>query len=149
MDITDKSFDYLASRLKQANRQDMVSREKRGKIVIKDPSAVLNLKDDLIDEQIENRKIDDAVKYSTVTLGFNQSNTIIKEVIVNDDLSAYSIPFFTRLGLAFENGWRLFDEFVLLLINMWVFLLAGVITWWCITVYRQRAMERQQCALKK
>ncbi|MGZ3754478.1 MAG: DUF4349 domain-containing protein [Mucilaginibacter sp.] len=138
MDIDDKSLDYLSSQLKLKNRSELVNKEKKGKVVIKDPNAVLNLKDDLVDEQIGNRKIDDAVKYSVVSLSYYQSNAIVKEMIANDNPSDYSIPFFSRLGLAFENGWYVFKEAVLLLVNVWAFLLAGIIVWWAIRVYKRK-----------
>ena len=138
MDIEDKSLDYLSAKMKLNSRKDMVDQQKKGKIVIKDPSAVLNLRDDLVDEQIYNRKIDDAVKYSVVNLSFYQSNTIFKEIIANDDPSSYNLPFFKRVGLALSNGWYIFKEAILVVANVWVFLLAGVILWQIIIYYRRK-----------
>ena len=138
MDIEDKSLDYLSSQLKLNSRKELVSQQKKGKVVIKDPSAVLNLKDDLVDEQIGNRKIDDAVKYSVVSLSFYQSNSIVKEIIANDDPAAYSIPFFNRLGLAFANGWFIFKEVLILLADIWVFILAGAIGWQVVRLYKRK-----------
>jgi hypothetical protein len=129
MDISDKSLDYLSAQLKLKSRAELVSQQKKGKIIIKKPEDVLNLKDDMIDQQIGNRQIDDAVKNSIVTLSFYQSNTINKEVIANDDPSAYNLPFFRRLGLAIENGWGLFVNVIIGLANLWVFILAGVGVW--------------------
>ena len=138
MDIDDKSLDYLSAQLKLKNRNELVNKEKKGKVIIKDPSAVLNLKDDLVDEQIGNRKIDDAVKYSVVNLTYYQSNVIVKEMIANDNPSDYSISFFSRLGLAFENGWYVFKEALLLVVNAWAFVLAGIIAWWAIRIYKRK-----------
>jgi hypothetical protein len=95
MDIEDKSLDYLGARLKLKNRSEMVAQQKTGKIKIKRPEDVLWLKDDMVDGQISNKKIDNAVNFSTVSISFYQSNTIYKEVIANDDPSAYRLPFFT------------------------------------------------------
>ncbi len=142
MDMEDKTLDYLSSQLKVNGRKEFLNQHKKGKVVIKDPSAVLMLKDDLIDEQINNRKIDDAVKYSVVSLNFYQSNTILKEVVANDDPSAYNIPFFKRLGLAFSNGWYIFKEVILMLINAWVFIAAAVIAWLMLRAYRKRMLLR-------
>jgi hypothetical protein len=138
MDIEDKSLDYLSARMKLNSRKDMVDQQKKGKIVIKDPSAVLNLRDDLVDEQIYNRRIDEAVKYSVVNLSFYQSNTIFKEIIANDDPSSYNLPFFKRVGLALNNGWYIFKEALLVLANVWVFVLAGVALWQIIIYYRRK-----------
>jgi hypothetical protein len=136
MDITDKSLDYLSAQLKLKNRAELVSQQKKGKIVIKKPEDVLNLKDDMIDQQIGNRQIDDAVKNSIVTLSFYQSNTINKEVIANDDPSAYNLPFFRRLGMAIENGWGIFVDVIIGMANLWVFILAGIGVWVLIRNYR-------------
>ena len=138
MDIEDKSLDYLSAKMKLNSRKDMVDQQKKGKIVIKDPSAVLNLRDDLVDEQIYNRRIDEAVTYSVVNLSFYQSNTIFKEIIANDDPASYNLPFFKRVGFALGNGWYIFKEAILVLANVWVFILAGVILWQIIIYYRRK-----------
>jgi hypothetical protein len=141
MDIEDKSLDYLQSQLKLKNRADLVAREKTGKVTIKDPTAVLNLKDDLVDEQISNRRIDDEVKYSTISLSFYQSNTIYKEVIANDDPSAYNPPFYKRIANALENGWQLFSEIIIGLMNLWVFILVGIAAW--IVIVKRKLFWKQ------
>ncbi len=138
MDIEDKSLDYLSAKMKLNSRKDMVDQQKKGKIIIKDPSAVLNLRDDLVDEQIYNRKIDDAVKYSVVNLSFYQSNTIFKEVIANDNPASYNLPFFKRVGLALSDGWNLFKELLIVLINAWALILAGVVLWQAILFYKRK-----------
>jgi len=142
MDISDKSLDYLAAQLKLKSRTELVNQQKSGKIVIKHPEDVLNLKDDMTDEQIGNRQIDDAVKNSIVSLSFFQSNTINKEVIANDDPSAYNIPFFKRLGMAMENGWDLFVEVIIALANIWVFIVAGIGVWIIIRYYKKRVLVK-------
>ena len=140
MDITDKSLDYLSAQLKLKSRTELVNQQKKGKIIIKKPEDVLNLKDDMIDQQIGNRQIDDAVKNSIITLSFYQSNTINKEIIANDDPSAYNLPFFKRLGMAIESGWGLFVDVVIGLANIWVFILAGIGVWVVIRYYKGRVL---------
>ncbi len=138
MDIEDKSLDYLSAKMKLNSRKDMVDQQKKGKIIIKDPSAVLNLRDDLVDEQIYNRKIDDAVKYSVVNLNFYQSNTIFKEVIANDNPASYNLPLFKRVVLGLSDGWNLFKELLIVLINAWALILAGVVLWQAILFYKRK-----------
>ncbi|MES2378057.1 MAG: DUF4349 domain-containing protein [Bacteroidota bacterium] len=138
MDLEDKTLDYLSSQLKVTGRREFLNQQRKGKVVIKNPADVLLLKDDLIDQQISNRRIDDAVKYSTVSLSFYQSNTILKEIIANDDPSAYNIPFLSRMGLAFGNGWYIFKEFMLVLANAWVFIVAGIIVWVALRSYKRK-----------
>jgi len=129
LDISDKSLDYLAARLKLQSRQELLSQQKKGTIIIKNPANVLLLKDDMVDQQMGNRQIDDAVKYSVVSLSFYQSNTIYKETIVNDDPSAYNLPFYKRFMECIGNGWSLFELFILGLANIWVFIAAGFGVW--------------------
>jgi predicted small lipoprotein YifL len=139
MDIEDKSLDYLSSQLKLNSRKELISQQKKGKVIIKDPSSVLYLKDDLVDEQIGNRKIDDAVKYSIISLNFYQSNTISTENIANDDPSAYNVPLFQRLCMAFGNGWNIFIDVMVGLANLWVFIIAGTVLWRGIVYYKSRS----------
>ena len=136
MDITDKSLDYLSARLKLKSRTELVNQQKKGKITIKNTANVLNLKDEMVDEQIANKEIDNAVKYSTVSLSFYESNTISKEVIANDDPSAYELPFFKRVSMAFENGVQLFEDTFITLINLWLFIIIALGCWLLFKKYR-------------
>jgi len=138
MDIEDRSLDYLSDRLKLKDRQELVNQQKQGKIKIKNPNDVLSLKDDMVDAKIGNLKTDDEVKYSVLSLNFYQSDTILKENIANDDPSAYNIPLLQRLGLAFANGWEIFMDMLVGLINLWVFILAGIAIWMGYRFYRKR-----------
>ena len=138
MDIEDKSLDYLSAQLKLNSRNQLIAQQKQGKITIKDPGAILNLKDDLVDEQINNRKINDEVKYSVISLSFYQSNTINKEVVANDDPSTYNLPFLSRFGMAFSNGWYLFKELVILLADIWVFIVIGAGVWLFARYYKRK-----------
>lgn len=138
LDITDKTFDYLSAQLKLKSRDELVRQQKTEKIIIKDPAKVLDLKDDMIDQQVGNRQIDDAVKNSVVNLSFFQSNTINKEMIANDDPTAYGLPFFKRLLVACENGWNLCLDIIIGLANIWILLLAGALVWWGVRNYKKR-----------
>jgi hypothetical protein len=140
MDIEDKSLDYLASQLKFNSRKELVSQQKTGRVVFKDPNSVLDLKDGLVDEQINNKMIDDQVKYSVISLSFYQSNTISKEIIANDDTSDYNLPFLTRAGMALTNGWYMFKELIIAGLNIWVLLVLGIGAWVLVRVrvYRKK-----------
>jgi len=138
LDITDKTFDYLSAQLKLQSRDELVKQQKTGRIIIKDPAKVLDLKDDMIDQQIGNRQIDDAVKNSVVNLSFYQSNTINKEVIANDDPSAYGLPFFKRLLMACENGWNLCLDIIIGLANVWFLVAIGGLVWFGLRHYNRK-----------
>ena len=136
MDITDKSLDYLSSQLKLKNRSEMISQQKAGNIIIRKPEDVLQLRDDMIDQQINNLGINNSVKNSVVTLSFYESDTIKKETIANDDPSAYNLAFFRRLGMAVQNGWEIFVGVIVGLANLWVFILIGLVVWFIIRHYK-------------
>lgn len=127
MDIEDRSLIYLESQLRLDSRKELLGQQKKGRIKLQSPEDVLVFKDGLVDEQINKRRIDKAVKYSTVGLKFSQHNTISKEVIANDDPSVYRAPFLNRLGLAMLSGVQLFTDVVVGLAHLWLFIISGII----------------------
>ena len=138
MDIDDRSLDYLSEQLKLNDRQELVAAQKAGQIKIKNPTNVLLLKDDMVDQKIQNLRTDLAVKYSVVSLSFYQTDNVVKEIIPNDDPSAYNIPFFQRLALSLVSGWSIFVDLFMGLMNLWVFILCGLGIWWAIAAYKKR-----------
>jgi hypothetical protein len=138
MDIEDKSLEYLSTKLKAENREELVDQQKTGKVVLKHPAETLGVKDDIVDKEINNLKTDEDVTYSTVMLSFYQTDTISKETVANDDPSAYNIPFFQRLTLAFANGWAIFVDVLIGLTNIWMFILAALAAWRGIVYYKKR-----------
>jgi len=140
MDIEDKTLDYLSSQLRLNSRTQLVSQQKAGKIKIKDPAAVLMLKDDMIDEKISNKRIDEAAKNSVVEMSLFQSDSVIKEHIANDDPAAYQLSFFKRLLFAITNGWNLFAAFIIGIANLWLFILAGLGVWLLVKFYKRRVL---------
>jgi hypothetical protein len=138
MDIEDKSFDYLSSKLKANNRKDYVARQDQNKLTTKNLDATLAVKDNLVDEQVNNLKTDAAVRYSVVALSFYQNKTISKEMIANDDPSAYHSPFFNRLLMAVANGWFMFAEVILGLANLWMFMLVAFGVWLLFRMYKRK-----------
>jgi hypothetical protein len=133
MDIEDHTLDYLSNRLKLNSREQLISQQKAGKVIIKNPANVMLLKDDMIDQQIDNNRINIAAKYSTVSLNLYQSNTISKEIIANDNPSSYHLPFFSAMLQALNNGWFIFKELLLGLTN-----LCGLVVWLVIRKYKRK-----------
>lgn len=139
MDIEDKTFDYASAQLKVKNRKEWIAQTKSiDKESAKDPDAILALKDNMVDDQINNLKTDAAVKYSTIILSFYQDKIISKQLIANDDPSAYHPPFFSRLLLALANGWYLFAEIILGLANAWIFILTASAIWLGYKYYKKK-----------
>ncbi len=143
LNIEDKSLDYLATRMKANNRAKLVSQHRAGKVTIKSPTAVMNLEDDLVDERIENLKTDREVKYSTISLSFYQNNTVLKEILLDDNPSAYDLPFFKRLTLALANGWWLFTELIIAVANIWMLLVVAAII---VVLVRNYKIKRRNTA---
>jgi hypothetical protein len=139
MDIEDRTLDYLSAKLKANNRKELVKDQKSGRITLKHPDEILTVKDDIIDKQISNLKTDEQVAYSTITLNFYQNDTILKEIMANADPSAYNIPVMQQVRLSFTSGWIIFMDIVVAMINLWVFVLAGVMIWVAYKLYRKRS----------
>jgi hypothetical protein len=148
MDIEDKSLDFLSAKLKLNSRKELVDQQKKGKVTIKNPLNVLLLKDDMVDGQIDNLKIDAAVKYSVITLNFYQSNTIVNETIANDDPSAYQLPFAKRMLNSLNYGWFMFTELVLAIANLWVFIFAGIGAWMLVRYYKRKHPQFLRTTIK-
>ena len=137
IDIKDKTFEYLSTRLKAKNKENFTTREETTKSA--NQEKILQGKDDLIDRHLTNSRLDDSVKNSTITLFFYETNVIKKEIIANDDLSAYNPPFFTRLTLALQTGWNLFVDLIVGLANIWVLLLSACAAWF---IYKRVITKR-------
>jgi hypothetical protein len=138
MDITDKSLEYLSTKLKLKNQYELIGQQKNGESNAKDPDNLLALKNSMVDQQIGNRKIDDSVKNSTITLSFYENNIINKELIANDNLSAYNLPFSKRLSMSIENGWDVFVDVFVLIANLWILIPIGAGAWLVVRYYKKK-----------
>lgn len=138
MDIEDKTLDYLASNLKVQSRSEIIAKQKTNNIKIKNAESVMALKDDLIDQKINNRRIDYETKYSTISLSFYQTNTIAKEIVVNDDPASFRVPFFAQLGNSIVNGWAGFNDVIIFLANLWVLFVLAAIAWYGYFMYKRK-----------
>ncbi|MCC8410808.1 DUF4349 domain-containing protein [Mucilaginibacter sp. UR6-1] len=138
MDIEDNTLQYLESQLRMDSRKELVKQQKQGRIKLKNPQDVLIFKDALVDEQINTKRIDAAVKYSTVSLNFFQNSTIIKERIPDTDPAIYNISFLLRLKQSLVNGVLLVADVFIALANLWVFVMIGVAMWLVYKYYRKK-----------
>jgi hypothetical protein len=142
MDISDKTLDYLSTRLKLKNQNELVKGQKEVGSDKKNPDDLLAFKNNMVDKKISDLKIDDSVKNSIVILSFYQDNIISKKIIANSDLSTYNLPLLKRLGMSLENGWRVFVEAVVAIANFWVVIPFCVGIWVGIRYYhRKKALE--------
>ncbi|QNK64862.1 DUF4349 domain-containing protein [Pedobacter sp. PAMC26386] len=138
----DVSLTYLSNKLKNQNKVDAVTQ--LNKVVPKQKTSAveksLAIKDDYIDNKVNNLFTDRNVKYSTITLSFYQNNTIKKMIVPNDDLSDFRPDFFRRLWLNFGSGWSIFKEFILVLANLWVFIPLAAAVYFIFRYYRRKKL---------
>lgn len=138
----DLSLNYLSNQLKNKNKVEAVAQLNNSvsgkKVGVAERS--LALKDDLVDNKVNNLLTDRNVRYSTITLNFYQDNTVKKMIVVNDELSDYRPDFFKRFWLSFENGWSVFKEFILILTNLWALILVAVAGYFVFRHYRRKKL---------
>lgn len=144
MKFDDQSLDYFTNELKSNNRREaaLVIEEKKAKQrpadVGKTVEQELALKDEYVDQKIQNMAIDGRVQYSDISLSFYQDNSVKQIIVGNDQLSDYRPPFFQRVVLNLENGWYIFKEFILLLFNMWSILVLIAAGYFGFRYYKRR-----------
>ncbi len=141
LDIDDKSIDYLASSLKQKSRQELLSLAKKKTIKSNEAASLIDKEDERIDQIINNKRIDTDVRYSSIQLNLSQPPVIRKEIVANEELSAYNLPFFHRLGNALVNGWELFLSLIIGVTNLWMLIILGLVSWFAFRLYKQKRKD--------
>lgn len=138
----DLSLNYLSNQLKNKNKVEAITQLNNSvsgkKVSVAERSLVL--KDDLVDNKVNNLLTDRNVRYSTITLNFYQDNTIKKMIVVNDNLSDYRPDFFKRFWLSFENDWSVLKEFILILANLWALILIAIAGYFVFRHYRSKKL---------
>jgi hypothetical protein len=144
MDIEDRTIDYVAEVMKTDNREKSVKlRENIKPATHEGADSILRVEDNIVDRKINNMRTEQAVNYSTVTLNLYENNIVKAEVLPNEDLSAYSLPLFKRVGLALSTGWFYFAEFVIGLLHLWPFIIAMGAGVYAILAYRKKRAAKQ------
>ncbi|MFD2145090.1 DUF4349 domain-containing protein [Mucilaginibacter antarcticus] len=138
LDIEDRTIDYAETELKAENRKESAKVRSKIKLTQAGADTLLALKDEFVDKKIANMRTDQAAYFSTLSLNLYENNAVHAEVIVNDDLGAYNTPVSTRIGLALSNGWRVFGDVMVGLLNLWVFILAIGGLWYAVICYRRK-----------
>lgn len=145
MKFDDQSLAYLTNELKSINRAEAVTSmeaqrpaKKNTPVAPKTVQEKLVLKDDYVDRKVKNMSIDSRVEYSDVQLSFYQDNTVKQLIVANDQLSDYRPPFFQRVVLNLQNGWFIFKELILLLLNIWSILLLIAIGYFGYRYYKKQ-----------
>jgi len=103
---------------------------------------LLAFKNNMVDQQINNRKIDDSVKFSTVILSFYENNAVSKRMMADNNLADYQQPFSKRFGMSFENGWNVFVEILIGVSNFWILIPAGLGIWLTIRYFKRKTLAK-------
>jgi hypothetical protein len=125
--IEDKSLQYLASNLKRQNREQLLNEEGGKKRKTIESIHLLNQKDQMIEQELANKQVGSDVKYSTIQLSFFQDALIRKEIVANNDLAHYRLPFLKSIKTAFFNGWEYFLSFLVGLTSLWMFIVVAIV----------------------
>lgn len=73
--------------------------------------------------KIENLRLDDKVKFSVIIVDIYQKEAVTHEIVVNEkDIEAYKPNFFIQAYRAMKSGFTLFGEFILAILNLWLFI---------------------------
>jgi hypothetical protein len=74
--------------------------------------------------KISNLTMDDAVKFSTVSIEIYQDPGIrYAEVARERKINEYQAPFLSRIGESFSGGWQLLKDLIILLTKYWTVLI--------------------------
>lgn len=127
-DVDDRTLDYQSAQERADARRRFLESAATSRKVTGSTTA-LAIRDEEIGERLEQRGIDDAVRYSTVRVELTQPPLLRREVIVNGNLDDYNPPFGSRLADALLAGWDWAAQLLLAAAHLWVFLLAAILTW--------------------
>jgi len=129
MNVNDKTLDYLSTQLKLKNEAELASTEEKKPAAAKSPRDILELKNRMVDHQIDNRRIADSAKTGVIALSFYENDVVSREILASNNPSSYNEPATKRIGTSIKEGWDVFVDFVALLIKAWVLVPLGLITW--------------------
>ncbi len=123
LDIDDKSIEYLENILKQKNRKEILSSPAAAMAKPLTDLQTIGVKDEVTNRQIADRVIDANASYSMVHITLTQNSLVKKEIIANYLIADYQLPFGKRLSNSLNDGWQYFLSFIIILVNLWVFIL--------------------------
>ena len=144
MNIEDRTIEHVAEILKTNNRERSVKlREKIKQTTNGTADSILAIEDNIVDRQIANLRTEQTANYSTVSLNLYENNVVKAEVLANEDLNAYSLPIFKRLGMALSTGWFYFADFVIGLLHLWPFIIAITAGVYAVMFFRKKKAAKQ------
>lgn len=141
LDIDDRGIDYLGSTLKQQSRQKILDKQlKRDTLKTDELLQLANQQEAIIDGKMSNLKTDASVRYSTISLHFTQNMLLKKEILPDNNLSAYQPPVYKRFVEALSSGLNFFLNIIIGIFYVWPFILFGFGGWMAYR-YMQRRLK--------
>jgi len=129
LNVNDKTLDYLSTQLKLKNEAELATAESNKPAAAKSQRDILELKNNMVDKQIENRRIADSAKMGVIALTFYENDVVTKEVLASSNPNTYNEPAAHRIGTSMKEGWDVFIDFIAMLMKAWVLLPLGLLTW--------------------
>jgi len=129
LNVNDKTLDYLSTQLKLKNEAELATAESDKPAAAKSPRDILELKNNMVDNEIANRRIADSAKMGVIALTFYENDVVTKEVLASNNPNTYDEPAARRIGTSVKEGWDVFIDFIAIVVKAWILLPIGLITW--------------------
>lgn len=90
---------------------------------------------------IANKRLDRDIRYSVVTMELYQSPILYRELVSRPvELKAYHAGLWGRIGDSLQQGWYLFEDFIVFMVRLWGLLLVGVVAFWVIRLIAKKRL---------
>ncbi|MFD2519255.1 DUF4349 domain-containing protein [Emticicia soli] len=90
------------------------------------------------EHKVQNMNLQDQVDFSTVTINLYQNTILDKAIIENHEgIDSYRTNVFLRIWDSIKAGWIFFEDVIVVLARLWIFLLLSGIAFW-VWQYRNR-----------
>jgi len=91
------------------------------------------------EHKVQNMSLQDQVDFSTVTINLYQNTILDKAIIENQaSIDSYRTNVFLRIWDSIKTGWIFFEDLIVVLARLWIFLLLGGLAF-CVWQYRKKS----------
>jgi hypothetical protein len=148
----DVSIQYLGNQLGQRRydgcKPKFVAGAKQKEV--NDTKVLSIYQQELQDEYyIANKRLDRDIRYSVVTMELYQSPILHRELVSRPvELKAYHAGLWGRIGNSLQQGWYLFEDFLVFIIRLWGLILIGILAFWSIRLATKK-LRTNQAALRQ
>jgi len=93
------------------------------------------------EHKVQNMSLQDQVDFSTITIDIYQNAILEKAMVENHEgIDSYRTNVFLRIWDSIKTGWIFFEDVIVVLARLWIFLLLGGIAFW-VWQYRKKAQH--------